>query len=555
MKRAQLMKELDAYEEVVFSEEYLLFEKQAIICQFRGTFFRFENHEKVVTKSLYPGFVKWEHHQPNEGCDVLIQHVFNRNIAQDGFTLEITKDHQIIVESSHLRGWDYAQTLLSQLFQQYGATITLPILKISHTPSFNIRGIIEGFYGKPWTKEDRKDCLKFLHDTKMNTYMYAPKDDALQRHRWRELYDEEMTRHFEELLELSEAYRLDFWYMISPGNDIKYTDPADMKVLKDKLKQLIDLGVTHFGLLLDDIDYELKGENKRRFGSSARAHAFIINDINAYLKTELAVYSLVACPTEYDNDFDSLYLEELNEALDKEVPLFWTGPSTLARRITTDEVTRMANIYQREMIIWDNVPVNDFEQDNQRLFLSPYTNRSKNLNHPDYQVKGIVLNPMAQWELSKLTMHHASRYMWSVASFQPDHAWRETVMAYTKEASLAENLVVFANHQRNRHTHMEREIDVEMSLNHQKTEELTKVLTELEEAVQELEKWDYLPFKEQVSPWFNRVHEEMSLWEAMMANDLTEAAKIKANLDTGNHRIGSNIPLTYYERYVSAVKK
>lgn len=39
------------------------------------------------------------------------------------------------------------------------------------------KGIIEGFYGIPWTFEERKSMINFLSDIGLNQYIYAPKDD------------------------------------------------------------------------------------------------------------------------------------------------------------------------------------------------------------------------------------------------------------------------------------------------------------------------------------------------------------------------------------------
>ena len=44
-------------------------------------------------------------------------------------------------------------------------------------PLFAVRGYIEGFYGKPWSEENRKMMLRLLSSYGMNTYYYAPKDD------------------------------------------------------------------------------------------------------------------------------------------------------------------------------------------------------------------------------------------------------------------------------------------------------------------------------------------------------------------------------------------
>ncbi len=51
-----------------------------------------------------------------------------------------------------------------------------------------LRGIVEGFYGTPWTTTDRMDILGFCGEHGLNAYIYAPKDDPYHRDKWREPY-------------------------------------------------------------------------------------------------------------------------------------------------------------------------------------------------------------------------------------------------------------------------------------------------------------------------------------------------------------------------------
>ena len=53
---------------------------------------------------------------------------------------------------------------------------------------FAVRGIIEGFYGNPWTHEQRLELIAFMGARGMNTFVYAPKDDSLIRRDWRTPY-------------------------------------------------------------------------------------------------------------------------------------------------------------------------------------------------------------------------------------------------------------------------------------------------------------------------------------------------------------------------------
>jgi len=54
--------------------------------------------------------------------------------------------------------------------------------------SFQYLGVIEGFYGPPWSHQDRLDILAFMEEVGLADYVYAPKDDPYHRARWRDPY-------------------------------------------------------------------------------------------------------------------------------------------------------------------------------------------------------------------------------------------------------------------------------------------------------------------------------------------------------------------------------
>ena len=51
-----------------------------------------------------------------------------------------------------------------------------------------LAGVIEGFYGQPWSQPERRQLFDWMREWDLNTYLYAPKDDLKHRSLWRELY-------------------------------------------------------------------------------------------------------------------------------------------------------------------------------------------------------------------------------------------------------------------------------------------------------------------------------------------------------------------------------
>ncbi|CQR25667.1 beta-N-acetylglucosaminidase [Streptococcus varani] len=534
------------YQEVITRGDYLVL-KAPVRTRFVGRFFRFENQEAMKANLAKAPQFQWSE---EEDVSLIIKHHFNRKLGQDAFTLEVTSQGEIIIESQNLRGFGYAQEALEKIMTVQRDRLYLPIVSVKHCPSFEMRGIIEGFYGKPWTREERMDCLHFIADKGMNTYMYAPKDDDYQRRNWRELYPEDWMDYFKELAQVSRERHLDFWYMISPGLDFDYTKEEDYELLYRKLQQLLDLGICHFGLLLDDIDYHIMGAVERRFGKTAYAQAHLATAIYDFLGQQHANPELVVCPTEYDNHHDSLYLAELSEAIPKEVAFFWTGPSTLASQIAQSDIETMAAIYKRPMIIWDNIPVNDYQKDPERLFLTPFANRSPFLSQPDYQVKGIVSNPMISWELSKLTLTDMSRYLWDAKRYQPSMSWKETLKDYAGSEEMAELLGRFAWYNGNRHLHRDIPFEVEEALVNKDTEKLSTWMADLAELIDCLQGFDNPRFQEAMAPWFERAKADQALWQAILDGN-PKAVELYQNLQEGQPRIGTNIPSHYYRLHCS----
>ena len=61
-------------------------------------------------------------------------------------------------------------------------------------------GVIEGFYGAPWSAAERAELFEWMARWRLNTYMYAPKDDLKHRAVWRESYTSEEADRFRELI-------------------------------------------------------------------------------------------------------------------------------------------------------------------------------------------------------------------------------------------------------------------------------------------------------------------------------------------------------------------
>jgi hyaluronoglucosaminidase len=256
-----------------------------------------------------------------------------------------------------------------------------------------IRGLIEGFYGAPWSWEARLDVMAWCHERGMTHYLYAPKDDPRHREQWREPYVADELAAFERLV-ASETLEVGFG--ISPGLTMDYDDPSDRASLATKVDALLDVGVRLVCLALDDIPPRPGlGEEHARLTTWLREHL----DQRA---------ELVLVPTEYTGTTATPYLDALAGGVPTDVPIAWTGATVVCDAIGTEQAeARAAALGGRPPLIWDNYPVNDALMAD-RLFLGPLRGRAPGLAQV---CSGYVANPMVQPRASKLPLASIAAYL------------------------------------------------------------------------------------------------------------------------------------------------
>ncbi len=458
----------------------------------------------------------------NNGIDLKI--FLDNSLPFDGYTISIKKE--VIIKAFNKRALNYAINLLKQLISNN----TLPYSFIEDHPNFKYRGIIEGFYGIPWSHENRLDVIRFLDKYQMNMYVYAPKDDLYHRELWREFYPEKELNQLLSLNKLASEKEIEFCYAISPGKDFVFTNENDYLALFNKIDFLFNHGITMFSLLLDDIDYNLKEADEKIFTSPGKAHAHLSNRLYEHLLTLTDEPYLVICPTEYSTIDDSLYHQDLRSDLNKNIIVYFTGINVCANAITNQDIKMISKVYGHDIAIWDNYPVNDYIP--QRLYLSPIYNRGNELNT---QVVQYVCNPMNQWESSKFALISLARYLWNSSKYDPDLALEEGLDLYP---DIKESLSVFirANYP-NISTYGENLAFKDQIKNHN-FKEIIKFYQELIDAIENLKNYNY-PLIKEISPWFKRAEVEYNIVCKYLSNTLTKEDIL--NLKNDSHTYGIEI--------------
>lgn len=190
----------------------------------------------------------------DDGSKISLNIHYDRNIKLDGYDLEITKK-AINIKANSERAASYAINVLNNLVSFKQNKARLPLIHIYDEPSFRYRGIIEGYYGEPWSFESRKDLANFMSKHRLNTYMYAPKSDPYHRVKWNELYPEAELKNLVDFKNSLENNYIDFYYCLSPGYTkcggkiFEYVKEEDFELLFKKFDQVVEQGITKFGLL------------------------------------------------------------------------------------------------------------------------------------------------------------------------------------------------------------------------------------------------------------------------------------------------------------------
>nr|SVE74972.1 EOG090X01OH [Daphnia dolichocephala] len=275
-----------------------------------------------------------------------------------------------------------------------------------------ICGVVEGFYGRPWTLDQRKDLFIKLQEWGMNSYLYAPKDDYKHRAYWRELYSVEEAEHLTTLIAASKECNITFIYALSPGLDITYSSPKEMVILKRKLDQVAQFGCTAFALLFDDIEAEMTESDKEAFQSFAQAQVSVTNEVYEHLNQPK---EFLFCPTQYcasravPDVPNSEYLNTVGSKLAPGIDVMWTGPKVISRLITPASIDQLTEVLRRKPVIWDNLHANDYDQ--KRLFLGPYSGRPSSLLT---KLKGVLTNPNCEYGANFVAIHTVAQ--WSKCS-------------------------------------------------------------------------------------------------------------------------------------------
>jgi len=329
------------------------------------------------------------------------------------------------------------------------------------------RGVIEGYYGVPYSAEVTADLFRFMARYKMNTYMYGAKSDPYHSQHWDKAYPKTITPEQQEVGMLTEGMmrqltdaahrcKVNFIWAIHPGGaftDAKQTDVLDRVMSKFRLMH--QLGVRQFGVFVDDVGVPsdsaslalnaqrltlLQQKIDREWNGRKAQPADTVKPL--HFVPQLYAYSWVS-RQQGERFFRSL------STTPKKVCIYtvWTVPNS-------EDPDLVSSWLGRDVAWWWNYPCND--NDMNKIFpLDTYRNfddeahidRNATLDPNLKGVNTLISNPMQQGEVSKIALYSIADYAWHRAAFDNDASWMASLKAiFGKRAGNAFRLLPLVRH-------------------------------------------------------------------------------------------------------------
>ena len=307
------------------------------------------------------------------------------------------------------------------------------------------RGLVEGYYGYPYTMAVKADLMRFMMRYKMNTYLYGAKSDPYHSQYWKESYPKNLTDEqvkngwmsqdmLRSICEVSQETKVNFIWAIHPGNDFTGSGSVISDIM-GKFEKMYNLGVRQFAVFVDDVSVpsdaathtlnanrltELQRAIERKWNREGAAPADTVKPI--HFVPQVYASSFVA------EDVRRSFFRALSSTPENVVIYttgwgVWSVPNSGDLNVVKDDLGR-------NVAWWWNYPCND-NADGQLYTMDMYSNFydmpavNSNAILPSALQNGlgIVANPMQEGEVSKIPLFSVADYAWNNKGFNNLKSW------------------------------------------------------------------------------------------------------------------------------------
>lgn len=314
------------------------------------------------------------------------------------------------------------------------------------------RGLVEGYYGYPYSVEVKKDLMRFMMRYKLNTYLYGAKSDPYHSNYWKDPYPTSITEQqkkngwitqdmIKEITEVSHATKVNFIWAIHPGNAFVGSSTVINDIM-GKFEKMYALGVRQFAVFVDDVgvpssDADMQTNAARvtglqhaienKWNKAGAAPTDTVRPL--HFVPQIYCTSFASSTDQYNRFFKAL------ASTPSYVTIYTTGGGVWSIPNAGDFGTPQAQL-GREVGWWWNYPCND-NADGQiytsdmyyNFFEMPSVNSNGTLSSTLNRGLGIVSNPMQQGEVSKMPLFSVADYAWNHAGFSNMTSWEASFKA------------------------------------------------------------------------------------------------------------------------------
>lgn len=358
---------------------------------------------------------------------------------------------QLVIIGENTDATFYGLASLEQMLDQ--GTTGLPTVTINDYADLKERGIIEGFYGKPYDNEVRKDLMRYMMRFKMNSYVYGPKCDPYHSSTWADPYPTTITStqdqqgfmtqaKMQDLTETAHASKVNVSWAIHPGNSLLNDGQVVSKIMS-KFESMYNLGFRQFAVFVDDVGVpsqqsgmnltcqritDLQRAIEAKWNTPGAAAADTVKALR--LTPQIYCRTFAGSDAQFNNFFKAL------SKLPENVTVYYTGHGVWSVPNNTDLKT-VQDQFGRNVIWWWNYPCNDNGTGPSEIY--PLDMKSNFVDMPNVgnesslsselteSNQGVICNPMEQGEVSKTAVFSAGDYSWNNTGFDNMQSWEASI--------------------------------------------------------------------------------------------------------------------------------
>ena len=396
----------------------------------------------------------------NGSRQVVDKLVSNRQISRGVFTspetskkfdrhfihlLPDTKQHaNLVILGEHTNAVFFALASLEQMLDRGAQDLTGVF--IEDYADIKDRGVIEGYYGMPYSKAVTQDLLRFMMRYKMNSYMYGAKSDAYHSQYWDKPYPDELTeeqrsmgcftaKDMEEINKVSAETKVNFIWAIHPGQAFTGKDDNVIDRIMAKFEMMHKLGVRQFAVFVDDVgvpdDQPTLDLNARRLTMLQEAMDKKYNFKGANPADTLKPLHFVPQLYAYgwvNKEKGERFYESLSKKPAKTL-VYITGRNVWSVP-NNEDIEFVEKPLKADVAWWWNYPCNDnadawiFPSDMYTNFYDmPEISAAAKLPTELKNCVSLLSNPMQEGELAKIPLFSIADYAWNNSDFNNRASW------------------------------------------------------------------------------------------------------------------------------------